>query len=71
MVREYAVLGVELVDVELGAGGGAGRDDAERDGDGALLFRACDGETVRAVVAEGDAVLLARVRTSHLGLNIL
>ena len=43
----YAVLGVELVDVELGAGGGAGRDDAERDGDGALLFCARDGETAK------------------------
>ena len=62
MVREYAVLEVELVDVELGAGGGAGRDDAERDGDGALLFCARNGETVRTVVAEGNVVLLARVR---------
>ena len=48
--------------VELGAGGGAGLDDAERGGDGALLLCARDGEAVGVVVADGQTVLLARVR---------
>ena len=36
--------------VELGAGGGAGLDDAERGDDGALLLCARDGEAVGVVV---------------------
>ena len=48
--------------VELGAGGGAGLDNAERGGDGALLLYARDSEAVGVVVADGQTVLLARVR---------
>ena len=52
--------------VELGAGGGAGLDDAERGDDGALLLCARDGEAVGVVVADGQTVLLARVRVDEL-----
>ena len=42
--------------------GSRSKHDAKRGGGDALLLGARDGEAVRTVVAEGDAVLLARVR---------